>query len=116
MASMFKVSYRRRLPNLRLLPKLLSEGKTVKEVHDEDPGFFMMNKRKIEEYAQWVKVHKSAVKLQEWKEFADADIADLDTEADRQIAIWLNLNVKKPRSLRQEQLYIYGPPKWENPH
>jgi len=35
---------------------------------------------------------------------------DMDNLADKEIATWLNLNIRKPRDLRQEQLYIYGPP------
>lgn len=87
---------------------MLKEGKTIKEVEEEDPGFFMFHKRKIEEYAMWVKRNK--VETLPWKEFADADIADLDTSAEKEIALWLNQNVKKPRVFKQKQLYVFGPP------
>lgn len=90
--------------------KQILDGKTIKEVAEEDPGFFMMNKRKIEEYEAFVKRHKN-LNLQEWKKIPDADICDYDEISDMEISAWLNLNVKEPREFRQPQLYIYGPPK-----
>lgn len=90
--------------------KSVLDGKTIDEINSEDPGFFMMNKRKIEEYAAWCSVRKEKKNKLEWNGIPEGDIMDMDSEADKEISTWLNLNIRKPRDLRQEQLYIYGPP------
>lgn len=88
--------------------KSIMEGKTVDEINSEDAGFFMMHKRKIEEYASFVSLRKQKEDKIPWVPFLEADIADMDAESDRKIATWLNLNIRKPRDLRQPQLYIHG--------
>ena len=85
-------------------------GKSMEEICQENPGFFMMNKRKIEEFATWNQIRNLKKAKKEWIEFSGADIADLDTQSERQIAIWLNENIKKPRQFKQKNLYISGPP------
>lgn len=92
-----------------IVAKSLQDGKTIEDVHNEDPGFFLMNKRKIEEYSEWVKRHKNCNKL-EWKEFSQSDIDDCDSASDALIAVWLNNNIKKPREFKSKQLYVFGPP------
>ena len=34
--------------------RLIDEGKTLAEVKEEESGYFLMNKRKIEDYATWI--------------------------------------------------------------
>jgi len=92
-----------------LIAKMVHEGKTLKEIDAEDPGYVLNNKRKIEEYISFVSRTKKEEKLP-WVPVPEEDIVDLDDESDKVIARWLNLNILRPRELKQKQLFIHGPP------
>jgi len=82
----------------------------LEDINMDNPGFYLLNKRKIEEYHAWIlRLNLKKQKLT-WTEFSGADIADLDTQSERQIAIWLNENIRKPRKFKQKNLYVWGPP------
>lgn len=85
-------------------------GKSLEELNQEFPGFVMMNKRKIEDYISWIQRQNLKKQKQIWNEFPAGDIMDMDNISDRQIAIWLNENIRKPRKFKQKNLYIWGPP------
>jgi len=87
--------------------KMISDGKSIDQVADEESGFFMMNKRKIEEYDSWVKVKKAKESLQPWLEFTPEQVEGMNS-CSQEIALWLNENIQKPRKFKQAQLYIYG--------
>lgn len=92
------------------IAKLCQEGKTLSEINDLDPGFVLQNKRKLEEYLTWTNKRKDKLSLLEWVPISGGDIQDMDTDAERQIAIWLNENIRQQRIFKQKQLYIWGPP------
>jgi len=91
--------------------KELLSGKTLTELNKTEPGFVLQNKRKLEEYISWLERRNEREKKKKWTKFTTADIEDLNTSAEMQIAAWLNLNICEQREFRQEQLYVYGPPK-----
>lgn len=85
---------------------MLLENKTLEEVCEEDPGYFMIHKRKIEDFQVWVERKKAKTLLQTWLPL------DLNAyeDADLQIATWLNENIGVDRDFKAKQLYLYGPP------
>nr|WAE43004.1 MAG: replication associated protein [Cressdnaviricota sp.] len=95
-------------PKSGKIAQMIADGKSVVEIDGEDKGFFMMNKRKIEEYATWVKVKKAKEEKQKWVEFTEEQMEGMNSSS-RQIAEWLNKNLFKTRPFKQAQLYIYGP-------
>lgn len=89
-----------------LIAKSLLDGASVDQIVQEEPGFFMMHKRKIEEFALWVTNKKRRLNLLPWT------VIPMQTGLtfqDSSMASWLNANVKVPRVFKQKQLYIYGP-------
>ena len=64
-----------------------------------------MQKRKIQEYITWWDSQQANTKYLSWKELR-YNGEDINTKL---IVDWLNLNIKKSRAFKQEQLYISGP-------
>lgn len=95
-------------PKSGKIAQMLSDGRSLSEIDNEDKGFFMMNKRKVEEYESWVSQKKARDNLQPWVEFTEAQIEGMNSSS-KQIALWLNKNIKKKRPFKQAQLYIHGP-------
>lgn len=84
-------------------------GKTLIQLNTLDPGFILQHKRKLEEYMSWVKIASDRSKKEKrWSEI-DAILA-LKNDHNHSIRDWLIENIKKPRQLRQKQLYLWGPP------
>jgi len=83
----------------------IQSGCSEREVHDIDPGYFLREKRKIQEYITWWDSQQANIKYLNWKEL-HYNGEDINTKL---IVDWLNLNIKKSRAFKQEQLYISGP-------
>ena len=83
----------------------IQSGCSEREVHDIDPGYFLREKRKIQEYITWWDSQQANTKYLSWKELR-YNGEDINTKL---IVDWLNLNIKKSRAFKQEQLYISGP-------
>jgi len=81
-------------------------GATARSILKEDPGYYLLNKRKIEEYAAMCRVYSSIEDKKEW--IGPIDYAGESIQT-KQIVDWLNLNIKVKRRFRQEQLYLSGP-------
>lgn len=90
--------------------KAIMDGKSLEEIVNEDPGFFMMHKRKIEDFQSYMQTRNNKRSRLPWVPFADADIADMDALSDREIALWLNANIRQQRPLKTKSLYVWGPP------
>lgn len=97
---------RKQKPMNQSIAELIHEGKTLEEIDADHKGYVMMNKRKIEEYAAWVKMKKSR---KEKEEFVPPDFTKL-TGAHRKIGQWITENVKCQREFKAPQLFIHGPP------
>lgn len=89
--------------------KMVMEGKNLDDINQEDPGFVLQHKRKLEEYIVWTNKRHEKKKLKDWEEIPEGDLRDMDDQ-DQKIAVWLNNNIRKERVFKQKQLYIHGPP------
>ncbi len=86
---------------------MVEDGKTLVEICKADPGYFMLQKRKIEEFKVWSDRKKAKLQLKEW---LPLELSDYESESDLVIADWLNKNIGIDRKFKAKQLYIYGPP------
>lgn len=93
-----------------LIAKKVMEGATLEEINQEDPGFVLQHKRKLEEYITWNQRRVMKQKLLGWSPILEQDLVDMEDQ-DQRIAVWLNNNLKQKRQFRQNQLYLHGPPK-----
>lgn len=84
----------------------IRDGGNVSDVESRYPGFFLMNKRKIEEYHGWIQRKKAKPQLR-WHPLIHKMSYSTETSM---IVGWLNSNILKERQLRQKQLYIWGLP------
>lgn len=85
--------------------KILQRDWAMEDVLAEYPGFFMMNKRKIEDFYSYV-VLMSEEKQVDWYGIRSKS----QTKVEKRIEKWINKNVREVREFKQRQLYIYGPP------
>jgi len=85
--------------------KMLMDGKTLSELNEVDPGYVMMNKRKLEEYQTWVECESEKKRKLEWV----PPKLDGLTGANLKIAEWICKNIRQPRPFKSPQLYIHGP-------
>lgn len=96
---------------------IYKEGKTLRQVHDENPGFYAREKRKLEEYAKQVNEWKQQDQVKSpfpgFKDAVPRDRPLRTSESDllewQKIIDWSNVNFTQPRQRRQDQLWIYGP-------
>lgn len=95
---------KKKAPKNAEIAKMLMDGKSMAEVNEHDPGYVMINKRKLEEYGTWVRTLKLR---KEKEEYLPPTIEGLN-EADLQIAQWITANIRSSRRFKQRQLFIYG--------
>lgn len=86
------------------IARMLMEGKSLEEINEVDPGYVMLNKRKLEEYESWIQVNQEKKSKEEW---VPPDLTDL-TDSNKQIAEWLCSNIRQPRKFKDPQLFITG--------
>jgi hypothetical protein len=87
--------------------KSVLEGKTFDDVVEQDPGFAMMNKKKIEEFIAYTEFKRAASRLQPWPTLTPPLVTDDSTDAD--IKRWLIANIRvQDRAPTAKNLYIYG--------
>lgn len=82
------------------------EGATMTEVEKSYSSFYMMNKRKIEEYHSWIQRKKAKPEMV-WRGIVIRTPMSME---DSMIGAWLNSAIKQERGLRAKQLYIWGAP------
>lgn len=88
------------------IARMLDSGKSLVEVKTEESGYFLMNKRKIEEYASWVQCENAKKSKLTW---IPPKLDDL-TDANLQIAEWICKNIRQNRTFKAPQLFITGKP------
>lgn len=85
---------------------MLADGQSMEDVNDKYPGFTLMNKRKIEDYAAWQaslslkRVRLAFPGVQYYGE-------DIQTLA---VCDWLSANLTGDREFKSPQLWLHGPP------
>lgn len=87
------------------LAKVLLEGGTYADCVKINAGVSMLQKRKLEEFESWVMRKKQREDLEVWVPPADTEDYSVQLIVD-----WLRTNIKQPRSPRQTQLFVCGPP------
>lgn len=80
-------------------------GCSVQDVMKEDPGFFLLNKRKIEDMHAYLQ-RKNTKTLSPWTPIV---INNQWPVPQRSIANWLNENLFQTRPYGAKDLYIFGP-------
>lgn len=96
---------KKKSPKNEEVAKSIMEGKSLVEINKENPGYVMINKRKIEEYESWVKCENAKKQKIDWI----PPSLDGLTDANLQIAKWICSNIRQPRKFKAPQLYIHGP-------
>jgi len=96
---------KKKSPKNEEIAKSIMDGESLVEINKKNPGYFMMNKRKIEEYESWVQCEKAKKQKIEWVPPTLVDISD----PNYQIARWICLNIRQTRAFKAPQLYIWGP-------
>lgn len=87
--------------------KMLQSGSTLEEVAEIEPGYFMLNKRKIQEYQSWCFQKSQKKQLKKLVLPLQYSGQNLDTVA---IVDWLNMNLSTSRPFKALQLFLSGPP------
>lgn len=95
-----------------LVAQQMKEGKSLKEIAEEFPGFYMMNRKKVEDYATYLEQQSSREKLKEWKAL-ELNVKELPEgwfPELLEIVEWLKQNIRTPgRPLGEKHLYIQSP-------
>jgi len=86
----------------------IMNGVSLREIRAKEPGFYMMNKRKLEEFETEILIENAKKDKKTWVEFSEEKLNGMSS-TNKQIAMWLNKNMFKERVFKQKQLYIYGP-------
>jgi len=86
------------------IAKMIMDGKSLEEINQMEPGYVMLNKRKLEDYETWVQCSRNKKSKEAW---VAPDFSKL-TDANKQIAEWLCLNIRQPRKFKAPQLFITG--------
>ncbi len=90
-----------------VMATMVLEDKSMEDICKEDPGFFMMHKRRLEDLQVWHERKKAKLMLAEW---VPLELTEFDVDSDLLIADWLNSNIGVDRKFKAKQLYIQGPP------
>jgi len=85
--------------------ELLETGRSLMDVYAYDKGYFLNNKKKIEDLQSFLHRNMPVSKV----EWLGIDISVVDFN-DIPLCQWLNDNLFKERDFKQRQLYLYGPP------
>lgn len=87
------------------ITQAIQSGASEREVHDLAPGYFLQHKQKIQSYITWWRSQQVSTPLKTWK-----GVEYKGTDSNTQLIVdWLNLNIKKKRDFKQEQLFVSGP-------
>lgn len=83
--------------------KMIDDGKSLMEVKESNPGYFLLNKRKIEDYQAWI-AKKNYKPAQIWQPLS----LEIYSNANLKIAKWLNKNLFQKRPYGTKDLFIHG--------
>ncbi len=82
------------------------EGASLDEIDDMLPGYFMMNKRKIQDYVSWVSLKRQRESKLKWIGIPVGTAYLFPEEA--MIMKWIVKNIRQKRKFKQRQLWIWG--------
>jgi len=98
---------RKGLSKSDLVAGRINDGVGLKDIDLQFPGYFMMNKRKIEEYASWTALKRQRESKLKWRAPPRDVVCSFPEEQD--ILFWIIKNIKEERPFKQEQLWVWGP-------
>lgn len=87
---------------------LIQSGRTLKQIDEEAPGFVMHHLNRIQDYIDLQELFNLPPLEFNWYGIVMPNFGETNME-DYEIAKWLNLNIKLPRTHKQKQLWISGP-------
>jgi len=85
----------------------LAGGSSLQEVAELEPGFFLLNQRKIREYKMFVESKPVAVEPWDWETFSARSL--MLCGPSREVSVWLSNNLGRDRRFKDKQLYLWGP-------
>jgi hypothetical protein len=89
-----------------LVAKMIVSGSNLQEIANTYPGYFMLNKKKIEDFVSFTSLRCQRESLLPMK------LPILYTgshQATKNIVDWLNTNLRVSRKFKSKQLWIHGP-------
>lgn len=94
----------KKAPKNEEVAQMIMEGKSLREINEKNPGYVMLNKRKLEEYESWISCERSKKSKIDWI------VPKLDglTGSQLKIAEWICKNIRQQRSFKAPQLFITG--------
>lgn len=88
------------------IAEMINSGSTLDQVQEMQPGYFLLHKRKIEDYAAFIAQKQQRLSIKKLKMPLPYTGQDPDTQS---ICDWLNTNLFQSRSFKSKQLLISGP-------
>lgn len=86
--------------------EMLKSGSTLEQIWETEPGYFLQNKKKIQELYYWLQSYHQSKKLPGIK-------FPISYKGENQqvslIVEWLNTNLSSSMPFKAKHLYIYGP-------
>ena len=85
----------------------LQSGSSPADILREHPGFYLLNKQKVDSLYTMLQLEKQKPSLKPWPRNLSYQGTSFSTQ---QLVEWCNLNINCKRPFKQRQLYLYGPP------
>ena len=85
----------------------LQSGSSHADILREHPGFYLLNKQKVDSLYTMLQLEKQKPSLKAWPRNLSYQGTSSSTQ---QLVEWCNLNINCKRPFKQKQLYLYGPP------
>ena len=90
-----------------MIAESLQSGSTPADILKQHPGFYLLNKHKVDSLYTMLRVAAAKPSLKSWP----ANLSYRGTSSStRQVVEWCNSNINCLRPFKQKQLYLYGPP------
>lgn len=91
-----------------IMASRLMQGDTIMDLTEENPGFVLMNLKKLLDFQNWWQTQ--TVLKESLLPFHSCHQVDRDSGRDWELKIvhWINLNFSQKRKHKQPQLWIYG--------
>lgn len=91
-----------------LVAEMLKSGKTLEDINQVEPGYLLLNFKKIKEYQLWLAILKEAKSKP-----GIQSINYVGTKSETSsIVDWLNTNLNVVRPMKSPQLYLKSPPNY----
>ena len=84
--------------------QMINDGKSLREIDKDYPGYVMIHLKKLKEYQTWKKIEQ----LEKKKKFLGFKKNEEYTHAEKSIVDWFEKNVIQKRKWDDKHLFIYG--------